>query len=163
MTTSTSSLDPRALRRTFGAYPAGIALIAADIDGKTVGMLANSFTSVSLDPPLVSVSFAHTSTTWPVLSQAQQVGISILGANDQERANLLRRPTAHRFDGIDMHKSGESTLVLPETAATLTVDRYSDIQAGDHVICLFQVVDHYRADNAPPLVFHSGELHELAH
>lgn len=150
-----------ALRHTFGAYPTGIALVAAQVGGRPSGMLANSFTSISLDPPLVAVSFAHTSTTWPTLSQAVHLGISILADGDIERASLLRRPAVERFEGIDLAKVDGGALVIPDTAATLIVRRHSVAEAGDHVIALFQVVDHHRDDTAMPLVFHGGRFGTL--
>lgn len=156
-----TDFSPQALRNTFGAYPTGIALIAAEIDGQMVGMLANSFTSVSLAPALVSVSFDHASTTWPLLSHARRLGISLLGAKDREQAMMLRRPASERFLGIKLRKVGDSALVLPDTAATLIVDRYSEFEAGDHVVALFQVVDHARDNTAAPLVFHGGQMHDL--
>lgn len=156
-----ADLSPQALRRTFGAYPTCIALIAATIDDRAVGMLANSFTSVSLDPPLVSINFDHASTTWPVLSRADRLGISLLGARDRDRALLLRRPTAERFSGIEMQAIGDGALALPDTAATLKVKRHSDLVAGDHVIVVFEVIDHARNTEAAPLVFHDGQMHAL--
>lgn len=156
-----ADLSPQALRRTFGAYPTGIALIAATIDDRPVGMLANSFTSVSLDPPLVSISFDHASTTWPVLSHADRLGISLLGARDHDRALLLRRPTVERFSGIEMAAIGDGALALPDTAATLKVKRHSEFVAGDHVIVVFEVIDHARNAEAAPLVFHDGQMHAL--
>jgi flavin reductase (DIM6/NTAB) family NADH-FMN oxidoreductase RutF len=157
-----ADLSPLALRNTFGAHPTGIALIAAQVDRQTVGMLANSFTSVSLNPALVSLNFAHSSTTWPVLARAKRLGISLLAAGDREHAQLLQRPAAKRFEGIQMRKVGDGALVLPEAAATLIVDRYSEMEAGDHVVSLFQIVNHSRNEEAPPLVFHSGRMYDLA-
>lgn len=62
-------LNPRDLRTTFSTYPTGIALTAGHTQGTPAGMLTNSFTTISLDPPLISVSFAKTSTTWPASSR----------------------------------------------------------------------------------------------
>ncbi|MCH8560326.1 flavin reductase family protein [Nesterenkonia sp. DZ6] len=154
-------LDPLTLRHTLGAYPTGVALIAAEVQGRTLGMLANSFTSVSLDPPLVSMSFAHTSTTWPTLSQAKRLGISALGAGDAARADLLRRPSTDRFEGIKVHQHEGSAMTLPDAAATFIVERHSEIEAGDHVVAFFAVVDHSRDHQVTPLVFHSGTFHAL--
>ncbi|MFF8675988.1 flavin reductase [Streptomyces sp. NPDC015242] len=69
------------VRRTFGACPTGLALIAAEVDGHDEAMLANSFTSISLDPPLDSMAFPHTSTTWPQLRQGQELGRADRGAD----------------------------------------------------------------------------------
>ena len=72
-------LDPQRLRHVFGAFPSGVAAVAALVGGVPVGIAASSFTSVSLDPPLVSLCVAHTSTTWPLLRGADRLGVSILG------------------------------------------------------------------------------------
>jgi flavin reductase (DIM6/NTAB) family NADH-FMN oxidoreductase RutF len=66
------TVTPLTMRHTLAGFPTGIAVVAAQVDGKIVGISANSFTSVSLDPPLVSISFAHTSTSWPALRRAQR-------------------------------------------------------------------------------------------
>jgi flavin reductase (DIM6/NTAB) family NADH-FMN oxidoreductase RutF len=73
------SVAPLTMRHTLAGFPTGIAVVASEVDGKIVGISANSFTSVSMGPPLVSISFAHTSTSWPALRRAQRWGISILG------------------------------------------------------------------------------------
>ena len=62
-----ADLNPARLRQAFGAYPSGVVAVAAAVDGQLVGLAANSFTSVSLDPPLVSFSIANNSKTWPDL------------------------------------------------------------------------------------------------
>lgn len=157
-----ADLSPLTLRRTFGAYPTGMALIAAQVGGRSVGMLANSFTSVSLEPALVSISFDRTSTTWPVLAGADRFGISVLAVENRQDALRLRRPAADRFTGITMNHVGQGALVLPDAAATLIVRRHGAIGAGDHVLVLFEVLDHTRDHGAAPLVFSGGDLHELS-
>lgn len=149
------------LRRTLGAYATGVVLIAADVDGEVVGMLANSFTSISLDPPLVAMSFAHTSTTWPVLARARRLGISILGAEDRDRAEQLRRPGTERFEGVETQATGDGGVLLTRAAAGLVVERETEVRAGDHVVVLFRVLEHWRSDDSQPLVFHGGTFHHL--
>ena len=68
------TLGQAQLRQVFAAFPTGIAAVAAIIDGEPAGLAANSFVSVSLDPPLVSVCIGHTSTTWPALRTAGRLG-----------------------------------------------------------------------------------------
>ncbi|HEX2744921.1 MAG TPA: flavin reductase, partial [Streptosporangiaceae bacterium] len=77
---TTTLFDPRWLRHVFGAFPSGVAVVAAVVDNTPVGIAASSFTSVSLDPALVSLCIAHTSTTWPVLREVPRLGVSILSA-----------------------------------------------------------------------------------
>jgi flavin reductase (DIM6/NTAB) family NADH-FMN oxidoreductase RutF len=88
------------MRHTLAGYPTGIAVVAAEVDEVIVGLSANSFTSVSLDPPLVSVSFASTSTSWPVLRRAKRWGISVLGERAHDVLASLRRPARQRFEGL---------------------------------------------------------------
>lgn len=150
------------LRRTLGAFPTGVALVAAEIDGEKIGMMANSFTSVSLDPPLISIGFAHSSITWPQLSRAEHLGISILASTDRQNAEQLRRPNGERFAGIALRRSPTGALFLPDPAAAMLVEHHLHIDAGDHVLGLFRVVDHSRDADVAPLVFHSGQFGELA-
>ncbi|MBM7050589.1 flavin reductase family protein [Rothia sp. ZJ1223] len=150
------------LRKTFGIYPTGIALTAGHLDGTPIGMLTNSFATVSLEPPLVTVSFAHTSTTWPQLHKIQRLGISFLSADDYDTAQLLRRPTAERFENLEVQKNSDGSLVLPAAAAHLIVELNQAFEAGDHIMTLWKVISHKRQDDARPLVFHDGTLHQLA-
>ena len=71
-------LDPAQLRQAFGIFPSGVVAVAAEVDGRLVGLAASSFTSVSLDPPLVSFSIANTSKTWPDLRRASHLGVTVL-------------------------------------------------------------------------------------
>jgi flavin reductase (DIM6/NTAB) family NADH-FMN oxidoreductase RutF len=68
------SITPQEMRHTLAGFATGLSVVAAEIDGRIVGMPANSLVSVSLDPPLVSLLFAHSSTTWPVLRDAGRLG-----------------------------------------------------------------------------------------
>lgn len=154
--------NPLELRKTFGAYPTGVALTAGHINGEPIGMLTNSFATVSLEPALVTVSFAHASTTWPELQKLDRLGISILGADDHDTAQLLRRPTAERFQKIEMQMHKDGSAVLPGAAAHMVVELDQAFEAGDHIMTLWKVISHERADTAETLVFHDGGLHKLA-
>src|SRR5918997_4998820 len=72
------SADPQELRRAYGCFPSGVTAICTLVDGAPDGMAASSFTSVSLDPPLVSVCVQNTSTTWPRLRHLPRLGVSVL-------------------------------------------------------------------------------------
>ena len=103
---------PKAMRRALSAFATGIAFVATEVEGRTVGLLANSFTSVSLDPPLVSISFARTSTTWPLLRRATCWGISVLGHQDKDLVPLLSRPSEHRFDDLEYQIAEDGSVFL---------------------------------------------------
>lgn len=150
-------------RHTLAGFPTGIAVVAADVDGKIVGISANSFTSVSLDPPLVSISFAHTSTSWPALRNAQRWGISILGEDARDVLTSLRRPAAERFDDIDTETSPEGAVFVTGALATLSVELDTEVDAGDHVLTLLRVLHITRDEEQLPLVFFGGGAHRLSH
>lgn len=90
------ALSRQALRRTFGAFPTGVTLVAAVVDGRAVGLLASSFTSVSLEPPLVSINVGRSSGTWPLLRQAPEWGITVPSAAVTQR---LAETAARRVRG----------------------------------------------------------------
>lgn len=152
---------PDVMRHALAGYPTGIAVVAAEIDGRPVGMLANSFTSISLDPPLVSVAFAHTSTTWPALRHAPAWGISVLGDRDAELVRTLSRPGGRRFDGVEMVREGDGALVLPQAVAALTVTLHTEVDAGDHILTLLRVHTARRDIQHDPLVFYDSNVREL--
>jgi len=160
--TGTLSATARAaeLRRVFGAFPTGVTAIAALVDDAPVGLAASSFTSVSLDPPLVSVCIAHTSSTWPVLRRAGRLGVSVLGAHQE---HLGRQLSAHgdRFAGTSWRATRAGEIVLDGACAWLDCSIEREIPAGDHDIILLRVHDLDADGSIPPLIFHGSAFHRL--
>lgn len=152
---------PREMKDGLAGYPTGVVLVAATHAGKVVGMLANSFTSVSLDPPLVSLAFARTSSTWPLLQHAERWGISVLSQRHAECLPQLTRPSDVRFDGITTIER-HGGLVLPDASVTLTVTRHAEIDAGDHVLTLLRVLDLHRDMDVPSLVLYDRTARRVA-
>lgn len=152
----------QAMRCVTGAFPTGISLVAAIVDGHPVGLLANSFTSVSLDPPLVSVNVALTSTTWPALRDATQWGISILSADHVDKVRMLSRTSAERFSDIDWYEAGGGAMLLTGSSATFEVSLEAEVDAGDHILALLRVHGLHRDMDANPLVFYGSQLRQLA-
>ena len=97
--TTNQDLDPDRLRQAFGVFPTGVVALAAEIDGVPLGLAASSFTSVSLDPPLVSVSVARTSKTWPDLRGARHFGVTVLADHHGAVCRQLSGPVDDRFRG----------------------------------------------------------------
>jgi flavin reductase (DIM6/NTAB) family NADH-FMN oxidoreductase RutF len=159
--TSTGPTPPQ-MRDALAGFPTGLVLVTVEVDGGVAGMLASSFTSVSLDPPLVSLSFARTSTTWPVLQQAERWGISVLGDGEAEDVPLLSRPAGTRFEGIAALPTAQGGLVLPGSTVTLTVTRHAEFDAGDHVLTLLRVLSLHRDAAQPPLVVYDRTTHRIA-
>jgi flavin reductase (DIM6/NTAB) family NADH-FMN oxidoreductase RutF len=153
---------PGDIRHALGGFATGLAAVAAEIDGAIVGMPVNSLQSVSLDPPLVSLSFAHTSTTWPTLRRAPRWGISVLSEEMMSAAQDLRRPADERFSGLHVDVvNGEA--FLQGALARISVAPRSEITAGDHTLVILDVLEVDRDDSSAPLVFFSSRVRTLAH
>jgi flavin reductase (DIM6/NTAB) family NADH-FMN oxidoreductase RutF len=155
------SITPQEMRHTLAGFATGLSVVAAEIDGRIVGMPANSLVSVSLDPPLVSLSFAHSSTTWPVLRTAGRWGISVLGEVGAEVLRALRRPAPERFDGVEMD-TDEGAAFVRGALATITVTPRRAIEAGDHTLVLLDVEHLARDEDQRPLVFFGSATHTLS-
>ncbi|WP_182379109.1 flavin reductase family protein [Nocardioides sp. WS12] len=157
-------LDPVALRRAFGVFPTGVVALAADVDGEPVGLAASSFTTVSLDPPLVSVSVAHTSKTWPDLRRARHFGVTVLADHHGSLCRQLSGPVAERFAGIALTVADDGAVTLDEGLVRFSCSLYREVEAGDHVIVLLKVesVDNAESgDEGHPLVFHRSGFGRL--
>ncbi|WP_017935969.1 flavin reductase family protein [Nocardioides sp. Iso805N] len=159
--TTNQDLDPVALRQAFGVFPTGVVAVAAVVDGSPVGLAASSFTSVSLDPPLVSFSIARTSKTWPDLRRATHLGVTILAEHHGDVCRQLAGEPDDRFDGIAVSVSGDGALTLDEGLARFDCTIYREVEAGDHMIVLLRL---HAAEHAAgqPLVFHRSGFGRLA-
>jgi flavin reductase (DIM6/NTAB) family NADH-FMN oxidoreductase RutF len=156
----TAALSQAQLRQVFAAFPTGVAAVAAVIDGEPAGLAASSFVSVSLDPPLVSVCVAHTSTTWPTLRGAGRLGISVLGDHQEQASRQLSSRAAKRFAGLDWRATGDGAVLLSEASAWFDCSLEQEIPAGDHDIVLLRVHD-LGASEVMPLVFHGSSYRQL--
>lgn len=156
-------IDSGTLRRVLGAFPTGVTALAALVEETPVGMAANSFTSVSLDPPLVSVCVATNSRTWPRLRSATRLGVSVLG-HEQETAsrNLASRDAADRFAGLRWRTNEDGAVFLEGASAWLECSAEREIRAGDHDIVLLRVHRLGTEPAIPPLIFHGSRYRRLA-
>ena len=151
----------RSLRDTLGAFATGVAFVAAAPGGAPSGLIVNSLTSVSLDPPLVSFCASRTSLTWSRMRSAERVGISILGSRHEAFARRAAPAGADRFAGTDWSMRGGVPL-LSQALAWLECELVDEHRAGDHWIVVARV-DRLRllaADD--PLVFFGGSYRRLS-
>lgn len=155
-------LDPVRLRQAFGTFPTGVVAVAAEVDGERIGLAASSFTSVSLDPPLVSINLATTSRTWPDLRRAERLGLTVLAAHHGPLCRRLAGPVGERFDGVDLTVTPEGAVLVDDGLARFATTIYREVEAGDHVLVLLELhaVDH--VDSHEPLVFHRSGFGRLA-
>ncbi|MFC5907569.1 flavin reductase family protein [Streptacidiphilus monticola] len=157
----TRVLGPAQLRHAFGAFPSGVTAVAALTGGTPVGLAASSFTSVSLDPPLVSVCVAHGSRTWPLLRDRERLGVSVLGAHQERACRQLAAREGDRFAGLDWTATADGAVLIDGAAAWFDCSVEQVVRAGDHDIVLLRVHE-IDADHAvAPLVFHASRFHRI--
>jgi flavin reductase (DIM6/NTAB) family NADH-FMN oxidoreductase RutF len=154
-------LDPRRLRDAFGVFPSGVVAVAAQVDGEPVGLAASSFTTVSLDPPLVSFSIRTASKTWPDLRRSPRLGVTILADHHGPLARQLAGDPAHRFDDVPLLLGDDGALTLPDGLAQFDTSIYREVDAGDHTIVLLRLHEVRQDDHAMPLVFHRSTFDSL--
>lgn len=154
-------VDPLQLRRAFGAFPSGVAAICARIDRLPVGMAASSFTSVSVDPPLVSVCIQNTSTTWPVLRERPRLGLSVLSQWHDHACRQLASREGDRFAGIDWDAGEHDGIFIRGASAWMEVSVFQEIPAGDHIIALLELHGLDVAPHTPPLVFYGSKFRRI--
>lgn len=155
-TTYRPEIDPRALRNVLGCFATGVAVVTAVGDnGKPVGMTINSFSSVSLDPPLVLWSIGLNSPSHGAFCRHPGFAINILEASHKDLSLHFARPSEDKFKGINWRPGNHGVPVLQDALATLECVTENRIISGDHEIFIGRVVKIDQTEGAP-LVFHRG-------
>lgn len=132
--------DARALRDAFGAFLTGVTVVTTvDDAGAPIGFTANSFTSVSLDPPLLLVCLAKTSRNYATLTAAKGFGVNILSEDQKDVSNTFARPVEDRFATVDWRIGPHGSPVFADVAAWFDCATHDVVDAGDHVILIGRV------------------------
>lgn len=150
-------LDPRDLRKALGRFPTGVVVIATrDEHGRAVGLTCNSFTSVSLSPPLVLWCLALYSPNLPAFLQAAYFSVNFVSADQMALSQQFSSPVAERFEGI-AHTDGEGGIpLITGCAAHLECRTETRHYIGDHVIFIGHVLRCAHSDRKA-LVFSEGQ------
>ena len=156
---ATATADRRDLRNALGTFATGVAIITtSDADRRLYGLTGNSFSSVSLDPPLVLWSLSTSAPSLPAFRRATHFGVNVLGREHRALADRFARGAADKFAGI-AYTLGEYGVPLITGAAAHfeceIVDRY---YGGDHEIYLGRV-ERYAYERKPTLLFCHGAYH----
>ncbi|WP_411082156.1 flavin reductase family protein [Streptomyces sp. cmx-18-6] len=152
---------PELLRSVFRRHAAGVAVITATGD-RPVGFTATSLNSVAAEPPLISFGIGTSSSSWPVLAEAEHVGVHILGEHQRELAATFARSGADRFGPSTEWSSGpEGVPLLADVSAWLVCRVVARVPAGDHRIVIAEVVAGDPSGAGRPLVYHQGRFTAL--
>ena len=157
----TISISPQEFRRVLGEWPSGVAVITSMAADGPVGMAVNSFTSVSLDPPLVGFLPARSSSTWPSLRDNKKFCINVLASHQEEISRVFARKDIDRFAEVSWSERPCGP-ILDEAVAWIECEMYEEQDAGDHTFVLGSVKNIEAVDSAKPLIFHRGSYTALS-
>ncbi len=151
-----TDVDPAEFRQLCGHFATGVVIITATgLTGDPAGMTANSFASVSLVPPLISINVDHAADMHAVLGRARQFAINILGSSQEALSRRFAGNTSGRFDGIG-YRIEDGYVLLDGALATVTCEAHASFEAGDHNVYVGRVVGGSVAPGRPLLYYRGG-------
>lgn len=157
-----ANLDNRMLRDVMGRFATGVCVLATNRpDGKTIGMTVNSFSSVSLDPPLVLVCLSAKSSRSKHFIEAEQFSIAILGEDQESVSNHFSQPGEGLADGVEIESGETGVPVIQNCAANIECKFESVHEGGDHFIVVGRVAQTQHNKNARPLLYYQGAYRGL--
>jgi 4-hydroxyphenylacetate 3-hydroxylase, reductase component len=146
------------LRRAFGHFPTGVTVITTtSADGRRVGITANSFCSLSLDPPLILWSIARSSNTFEAFRSASHFAVHVLHSGQANVARQFSMKDCDRFAGLDCGLCRSGAPRLPDFHAYFDCETHEALDGGDHVIVVGRVLE-WEERAGDPLVFYRGRF-----
>lgn len=157
-----SVFDSKDYRRALGCFPTGVTVVTTrNGQGKCIGMTANSFSSVSLEPPLVLWSIARQAPSFPVFQTAKGFAINILSVQQEELSRQFATASEDKFAGVMWREGGDGVPVLADCTAFFECTLAATYPGGDHEIILGKV-RHYGWSEREPLAFGGGRYARIA-
>lgn len=151
-----NTVDARGLRDALGVFATGVTVVTTrDEQNRPRGFTANSFTSVSLEPPLILVCIAKTIGTAPVILNTEFFAVNILAAEQQAVSTAFGTPAGARFDAVTYTSGRMGSPVIDGVAAWLECAAHDTVEQGDHVILVGRVLD-FDHTTANPLGYCRG-------
>jgi flavin reductase (DIM6/NTAB) family NADH-FMN oxidoreductase RutF len=143
------SVSEREFRDTLARWASGVTVVTARHDGEPIGMTAASFSSLSLDPPLVLICVARSAYSHDGLVGAPGFAVHVLGAHQEEMSARFAKPGADKFAELPDERGAFDAPLLPFGVARLVCERHATLDGGDHTILVGRVVATDRAGTDP--------------
>lgn len=145
-----TAIDPLALRRAFGTFVTGVTVITTlDEDGTPRGMTANSFTSVSLDPPLLLVCVGKSASSFPAFTTAQSFAVNLLHEGQVDVSATFASKSPDKFQSVNHDRVHTGAPILTDSLTWFDCTVHTRVDAGDHVILVGQVQAFGTSPSAP--------------
>jgi 3-hydroxy-9,10-secoandrosta-1,3,5(10)-triene-9,17-dione monooxygenase reductase component len=149
-------IDTARFRRVLGHFATGVTVVTTADEGEPAGLSVNSFTSVSLEPPLVAFCVASVSRTWPRIRAMGSFCVNILGEDQEDLSRAFARRSTDKFRGVGWRPAESGAPILAGVLAWLDCSVEAEHGAGDHVIVVGRVREMGVAHEGGPLVFYRG-------
>jgi flavin reductase (DIM6/NTAB) family NADH-FMN oxidoreductase RutF len=150
-----ASTDPTTMRSVLGHFPSGVTIVTGIVDGEPAGFTCQSFSSLSLDPPLVLILPGRSSTSWPRIEATGQFCVNVLAEDQGELSTTFAKSGTDKFAGVEWRSSPLGSPILAGATAWIDCTLHASHDGGDHLIVVGAVHD-LDAPGLPPLVFHRG-------
>jgi flavin reductase (DIM6/NTAB) family NADH-FMN oxidoreductase RutF len=153
--------DKLDLRQSLGRFATGVTVVTCLGDQGPCGITANSFSSVSLDPPLILWNIAKVSNSLRAYLAAEHFAINVLNTDQSDLSHHFAQSDHTVFEGIEYAVSEHGVPVLPDTVACFECHTHEIHECGDHFIIVGEV-DSFRSDDLEPLLFYGGEYRKVS-
>jgi 3-hydroxy-9,10-secoandrosta-1,3,5(10)-triene-9,17-dione monooxygenase reductase component len=148
--------DSRRLRDVLGHFASGVTVVTAGTPDGPIGFTCQSFSSLSLEPPLVVFAPARTSRTWPRLREMGRFCVNVLAEDQVELAQQFARSGVDKFAGVRWRPSPHGSRVLDGVVAWIDGQLWNEYDGGDHTLVVARVLDLGANPGRRPLLFHRG-------
>lgn len=152
-------LDTRVLREVCGLFVTGVTIVTSRAENEPVGVTINSFTSVSLEPPLILFCIHRMSRLWPAVEQVKSFAVNILAEDQVDVCRAFARKGSSHFGGVRSCSGRTGVPILEDTLGYLECVVHRVVDGGDHLIVIGRVVDfNVQRTDGPLTFFRSGHL-----
>ena len=156
------SIDKDLFRAVLGRFATGVTIVTTVTrDGTDHGMTVSSFSSLSLDPPLVLVCIDHSASVWPAFETADVFAINILSSSQEALSRRFASRDGDRFDGIGFRRGASGVVLLDDTLAAVECTVIGRTAHGDHSV-LFGSVESGMTRDLQPLLYYRGGYASLS-
>jgi 3-hydroxy-9,10-secoandrosta-1,3,5(10)-triene-9,17-dione monooxygenase reductase component len=149
-------VDPQVMREVMGHFASGVTVVTALTDQGPIGFTCQSFSSLSLDPPLVVFAPGRTSRTWPLLRGIGRFCINVLAEGQDAVSQNFARTGVDKFAGMPWTPSAHGSPVLDDVVAWIDAELWAEYDGGDHTLAVARVLDLGSEPQRRPLLYHRG-------
>jgi len=144
------------MREVLGHFASGVTVVTADTTNGPLGFTCQSFSSLSLDPPLVVFAPSRTSRTWPQLREIGRFCVNVLAEDQTRLSQTFARSGSDKFAGVRWTRSRHGSPVLEAVVAWIDGELWAEYDGGDHTLAVARVLDLGADPARRPLLFHRG-------